>query len=160
MDLLTNRIIDLTKTENRHSSIQITDIAFEGLDNLVRSKLCWRFITSSPVPQTFFLRCNEYGTVFVSCSSEVIVNLSELSDEKWVIAHMELKGGDPDSDVEVVIKQVGGGWPEEERFLIGTFIRRWPHLRECMSVWFELGLIVQAAMFESAKAEASTLVSV
>lgn len=111
MDQLTHRIVQALEAESnsKHFPLKIDEVIFDGVRNMGIRKFRWQVITSLPTVQTFALCYDEYGTVSVSCSSEVIVNLSELSNEKWIIVQVELKGGNPDSDVEVVVKQVNGG---------------------------------------------------
>lgn len=157
MDKLTQRIVEALKSKDgsKHFPIRVDSVVRneEGRKPVVRT-ISWQVNVSQPTVQTFSLRYDEYGTVSVYCSSEVIVNLSEISDEKWIINFVHVGGGNPDEDVEVVIKQVNQILSREERFLIGTFIERWPHLSDCMNVWFELGLIVKAAVFETVEAAA------
>lgn len=98
--------------------------------------------------KTLSIKYDWYGAISISCAAEVIVNHSELSNEKWIISHMDIKGGDPDNDVTVKIREVSRGYSQTDCFLLGDLTRKWPHLREQMNVWLELGLIVQDSVFD------------
>ena len=162
MDKITERLSKEIKAMNgrEHFPINIKTVVCDGIAASVVRDISWRFETNlnSSSAQTFSLRYDEYGTVSVSCSADVVVDISAVSGEKWAIKCMELKGGDPDCDVEVVIESSNQSWPLEERLLWGEFVRRWPHLREHANVLFELGALVQEAVFESVTADLLTLV--
>ena len=162
MDQLTHRIVQTfeSKSNSQRFPLKIEKVVFDGVRDSGIRKFHWRVITSLPAAQTFTLCYDEYGTVLVSCSSEVIVNLSELSDEKWVVSLMELKGGHPELDVYVEIKEVSRSRSQKDRFLASEFVSKWPHLEEHANVLFELGLIVQTAVFESVSSGISALVEI
>lgn len=162
MDKITERLSKAIKARNGHEHfpINVGTVVCDGIERSAVRDISWRVETvlNSSSAQTFFLRYDEYGTVSVFCSADVVVDISAVSGDKLVIKYMELKGGDPDCDVEIVIEKADKNWPTEERFLWGKFIRRWPHLREHANVLFELGALVQEAVFESVTADLLTLV--
>ena len=160
MDRLTEQIVNSIRSRSARGHLTV-DVDSVTCDGSFSRSIRWRVKTlPSFLPATTYaLRYCEAGSVLVSCSSDITVLSSEMSDERWVLSYIDIKGGYSDSDVEVVIKEVSRGRPAEERLILTAAVSRWPHLDKQLNVWLELGLIVKAAAFDISKKRCLPLLS-